>query len=84
MWPRVVDVHDGPWLCALLERLNLLAEGLTVIEVGRRTGFDVETTRRYLRFGPPKAEFIREMCLAFGVSADWLLLGRGAGPRRLR
>lgn len=36
-----------------------------------------ETVRRYLNGSPCSVEFISKVCIRYGVSAEWLLFGRG-------
>lgn len=59
------------------ERLNRVTAGYTFQELGELMGFFPETVRRYLRHGSPRAEFVAAVCRTFGVSAEWLLLGKG-------
>lgn len=50
-------------------------------QVGDMTRTHPETARRYMSGQSPSAEFLSAFCAALGISADWLLTGRG--PMRL-
>jgi hypothetical protein len=66
----------------LRQRLNSETMHLTLREIGDRTATHPETVRRYLTSGSPSAMFLALFCRAFGVSADWVLSGKG--PRKKR
>jgi hypothetical protein len=63
------------------KRLREVAGDLTLRELGKETGANHETIRRYLDDGKPGVEFVHSFCRRFSVSADWLL-GVGRGKRR--
>lgn len=57
------------------------AEGLTLREFGERVGVSHAAVGGYEPGGKTDkipADYVARVCEAFGVSADWLLLGRGA------
>lgn len=58
-------------------RLALLLGDSSHGEVSRRTGIHAESIRRYRSGFMPSSEFVAAVCLAYGIKADWLLLGRG-------
>jgi transcriptional regulator with XRE-family HTH domain len=71
--------HQSP-TCrdAIVERFRSACAGISPTQVARLTGCNKETVRRYLNGqSTPSAEAIAGVCSALGVSADWLLLGRG-------
>ncbi|MFN0011304.1 MAG: hypothetical protein ACKVS8_06635 [Phycisphaerales bacterium] len=70
------------WTADLRRRLLEATRGDLVRDVALRTGFCVETTRRYFVARVPSVVFLRAVCEAYGVSADWLLLGRGTASGR--
>lgn len=47
-------------------------------KLGRLTDTHPETVRRYMQGQAPSTTFLINLCKAFGISADWLLTGRGA------
>lgn len=47
-------------------------------KLGRLTDTHPETVRRYMQGQAPSTTFLINLCRAFGISADWLLTGRGA------
>ncbi len=62
-------------------RVRSAVAGLKYSEVARQTGFNDETTRRYLRgHARPSVEFLVSLCTTMDISPDWLLLGKG--PKR--
>jgi hypothetical protein len=61
-------------------RLRDVAGDLTLRELGKETGANHETIRRYLDEGKPSVEFVHSFCKRFSVSSDWLL-GVGKGKR---
>jgi helix-turn-helix protein len=71
----------GPGPATLAGRLRDVAGPLTFREVGELTGTHPENARRYLQGGSVSLNFVRNFCRAFGVSADWLLEGRGQKNR---
>jgi len=62
----------------LHERLRLAADGRSNRIIAELTGVPTETVRRYMGGQGPSAEFLTRFCASMGISADWLLLGRGA------
>jgi hypothetical protein len=54
-------------------RLREVAGDMTLRELGKETGANHETIRRYLDDGKPGVEFVHSFCKRFSVSADWLL-----------
>src|SRR5262245_29197288 len=75
--PAYAQVNDSKWLLALLMRLDEVVGTMSVNEISDKTGVHWESIRRYLKHGPPSAEFIKAVCEEYKVSADWLLVGRG-------
>lgn len=67
-----VVVVDG-----LHERLNDAAGSRSYKHLGELTGTNAESVRRYMQGQAPSVEFLSRLCEALGLSADWLLLGRG-------
>lgn len=66
---------------AFLKRLRDLCAECSFDELELMTGINRETMRRQIRGeNRPTAEQAARVCETFGVSADWLLFGRG--PRR--
>jgi hypothetical protein len=63
------------------DRLREVAGDLTLRELGKETGANHETIRRYLEEGKPSVEFVHSFCRRFSVSADWLLGVGGKGRR---
>jgi transcriptional regulator with XRE-family HTH domain len=61
----------------LHERMRMVVGGRSFAAVSRATGFNDETVRRYLSGGRVSVDFIIALAERYGVSADWLLLGRG-------
>ena len=61
----------------LHERLLAAAGDRSFRHIGELTNTNPETVRRYMSGQAPSAEFLAEFCVAFGVSSEWLLLGRG-------
>ncbi|MFN0134184.1 MAG: helix-turn-helix domain-containing protein [Phycisphaerales bacterium] len=45
--------------------------------IAELTGTNHETARRYLSGQAPSVEFLSALCRALGLSAEWLLSGRG-------
>lgn len=66
----------------LRERIRIVAGGDSCRDIGDRTNTHPETVRRYLSSGTPSADFVRSVADLYGVSADWLLSGRGCVYRR--
>ncbi len=59
-------------------RIRSVCAGRTFDEISAATGVHWETVRRQVRgISKPSTEFITSLCLAFDVSADWLLCGLG-------
>lgn len=75
--PAYAQVNDNKWLLGLLIRLDEVVGSMSMNEISDKTGLHWESIRRYLKHGPPSAEFIKAVCEEFKVNADWLLLGRG-------
>jgi hypothetical protein len=73
-------LQDRLWHRLMLARARQATGMRSYREVGQATGTPAETARRYLTVGKPTARFVAALCDAFGVSADWILLNRGAGP----
>jgi transcriptional regulator with XRE-family HTH domain len=68
----------GMGLSSLHERMRLaVGEHATYRQVSDRTGTHAETVRRYMQGQAPSVEFVAALCRVFGISADWLLTGRG-------
>jgi len=61
----------------LHERLAAVVGQRSSRYVGELTNTNHETVRRYLAGQAPSTEFLQAVCRAFGLSADWLLLGKG-------
>ena len=59
-------------------RLRTVCESMRIAEVARRTGSHPETVRRYMSGHAASVSFLVRFCEAMDISADWLLLGRGA------
>jgi len=59
------------------DRLRSLMDGRAATEVADRTGFHVDSVRRYIGGQKPSLEFLTAVCHAYGVSAEWLLEGFG-------
>lgn len=70
-------MSDAP----LHERLNQIADGMTYRALSELTGVHAENVRRYMTGQTPSVEFLGGLCTALGISADWLLTGRG--PMRM-
>ena len=75
------DSHESTSAEPLRERLRLAVQGESCRDVGERTATHPETVRRYLSNGTPSTDFIRNVAEAYGISADWLLCGRGCAMR---
>lgn len=54
-----------------------VGEHATYRQVSDQTGANPETVRRYMQGQAPSVEFVAALCRVFGISADWLLTGRG-------
>lgn len=63
---------------AMAQRLRAVTREFSHRELAELTGMSHETVRRYLEGKVPGPGFIKRLCEALGLSADWLLLGRGA------
>ncbi len=59
------------------ERLLAAVGDRTYRLIGEMTGTHPETVRRYLQGQAPSVEFVASLSSALGISADWLLTGRG-------
>ncbi|MFG0284332.1 MAG: helix-turn-helix domain-containing protein [Phycisphaerales bacterium JB039] len=62
-------------------RLRIVCESMRIAEVARRTGAHPETVRRYMSGHAASVSFLVRFCEVMDISADWLLLGRGAAGR---
>lgn len=63
----------------LSERLSKVCRGMGYRSVASCTGSSHESARRYiLGITRPDPEFLARVCEEFGVSAEWLLCGRGS------
>lgn len=70
---------------AFVMRLRELCSGISQVQLQDMTGINHETMRRQLRgISRPTVEQTARICRCFGVTADWLLFGTGAGPARNR
>ena len=63
---------------ALHQRLRAVTKDFNHRELAELTGVSLETSRRYFEGRGPGLAYIKRLCDALGISADWLLLGRGA------
>ena len=70
------------WLEPIRQRVLTVVGGASCAEVSRRTGFNAETVRRYMRRGPVSSAFIARVCEVWDVNSNWLLFG--LGPQRGR
>ena len=61
----------------LHERLSSAVENRSYRQIGDLTGTHPETVRRYMQGQAPSAEFLAGVCGSMGISAEWLLLGKG-------
>lgn len=62
---------------SLHDRLREVVGDRTYRALADLTGQHPETVRRYMQGQAPSVEFLAAVCSALGVSADWLLTGRG-------
>ncbi|MBA4028581.1 MAG: hypothetical protein C0475_05520 [Planctomyces sp.] len=58
--------------------MSEITQGLSYRRIGQITRHNHETVRRYMTKQVPSVEFVRALCTSLNISADWLLLGRGA------
>lgn len=65
----LIEFHD---------RLQHAVSDMSYRKLGRLTDTHPETVRRYMQGQAPSTTFLINLCKAFGISADWLLTGRGA------
>lgn len=63
--------------CEIQKRFAEALRNRSNAEIARLTGFHPEAIRRYRLGRTPPASLLAAMCLKLGLSADWLLLGRG-------
>lgn len=63
---------------ALRQRLRAALQGKTIREVAAETQTCPETVRRYLKCSVSSVEFLTKVCHVYGLSAEWLIFGRGA------
>lgn len=61
----------------LHERLQAVAGNLTYRNLAELTKTHPETVRRYMQGHAPSVEFLAAICTSMGISAEWLLTGRG-------
>jgi len=59
------------------DRLRYALRHRSFAEIGRATGISAETVRRYLYGATPSLDFVRSVCNAYQLSADWFVCGRG-------
>lgn len=64
-------------LSKLHERLVAATGNMTYRQVGEITQTHPETVRRYMQGQTPSVEFLEALTGALGLSAEWLLTGRG-------
>lgn len=62
----------------LRRRICDALRGKSVRVIASETGFCAETVRRYLRTSKCSVEFVATLCTRYGLSAEWLLFGRGS------
>ncbi|CAG1007810.1 hypothetical protein PHYC_03480 [Phycisphaerales bacterium] len=63
-------------------RIGVACAGHTMAEIAKRTGWEAETVRRYLRRGHrPSVDFVAAVAERFAVSVRWLILGEGLMDR---
>ena len=62
---------------AVHKRLVALLGDRKVNAVASDLRVNRESVRRYLRGASPSVTFLQRVCIVYGVSADWLLCGRG-------
>lgn len=65
----------------LTMRIRMATRGHTGRQVAAIVGMNHETVRRYLKGANPSIEFIKQVCVHYGVLADWLVLGDGPRTR---
>ncbi len=63
---------------ALHRRLLAVTRDFNLRELSELTGVSQETVRRYQEGRGPSLAFIKRVSDVLGISADWLLLGRGS------
>lgn len=63
---------------ALHQRLRAVTRDFSHRELAELTGVSLETARRYNEGRGPSVAYIKKLCDALGISADWVLLGRGS------
>jgi len=63
---------------ALHQRLRAVTKDFSHRELAELTGVSLETSRRYSEGRGPSVAYLKRLCDAVGISADWLLLGRGS------
>lgn len=62
------------------DRMHQIIDAMTVRQVATAVDMSVSTVGNYLAGRAPSVQFIERFCVAFGVSSDWLLFGRGTAP----
>jgi len=77
-WMRRLTVpRRGTVGSTLARQLRLLQGDRPVAAFARAVRCNAESFRRYLRGGTLPSAVLADICKSEGVSADWLLLGRG-------
>ena len=86
--PRAADSRAAPVASdhssacdyeAITQRLDEVCDGLTPSQIASAIGLTrPAAVRRYLSGFAPSVEFVVRLCDTFGVSTDWVLLGRGS------
>lgn len=61
----------------LHDRLKIVAGDRTYRHLSELTGTHHETVRRYMQGQSPGVEYLTALCVALGISAEWLLTGTG-------
>lgn len=65
----------------MTDRICMVTQGLSCRQIARLTASSAETARRYLKGSPPSVAFIRRLCDAYRLRADWLIFGTGPKHR---
>ncbi len=69
--------HPSTNLESFHQRVAEAVGDLSYRQLGRLTDTHPETARRYMQGQAPSAVFLINLCREFGISAEWLLNGRG-------
>ena len=69
--------HELAWREGFIVRLNMVFEEVRPRDVSQACGISTETIRRCRAGSTPSMRLVICLVSDFGVSADWLLLGRG-------